>query len=63
MRRHLTKEQSDQRRKERERIQREYHAYLDTIAPLSRKELLLLSFDGTLPTHRKPNQTILRKIL
>ena len=54
MRRHLTKEQYDHHRKERERIQREYHAYLDTIAPMSRQEFLLLSFDGTIPTHRKP---------
>jgi hypothetical protein len=55
MRRHLTKEQYDHHRKERERIQREYNEYLaTTTAPMSRQELLLLSFDGTIPTHRKP---------
>ena len=53
MRRHLTKEQYDHRRKERERIQREYDEYLDTIkVPMSRQELLLQSFDGTIPTRR-----------
>ncbi len=53
MRRHLTKEQYDHQRKERERIQREYDEYLATIrVPLSRQELLLLSFDGTIPARR-----------
>ena len=53
MRRHLTKEQYDLARNQRERIQREYNAYLDTVTvPMTRKELLLQSFDGTIPTHR-----------